>query len=557
MRSSRILASLFIASFLCLLVAASAAAEGPDESSITLSVTPATLALAPEESAQVLIVASYPFTTVHAITLSTLDHRALKADITSSEVVTSTRGDVAWLVTVKRQGADLPAEPLQFRVDYDQQEAGGTQVHSVKTVALAVASRAPDPVETALKLELKSAWETIEDNKERQVFLVAANTLQVPITITRITVVPYADVRPKDGFFSSNQTLLPHEARPFSITLETKDQVQPGPRLLIVTVDAAWQQAGRQATGSVVLSHPFQVGVFGESAILAATKIPSLLLLPGFLFLTAILLLRKLFRQQPAGEPELDFTQPSFWFLGITLSLLATLVYPLFTRMLAGWNMRVLGLPIGSRNLIQAYGFVDILLLWLGAALLGVLVWAGASTVAWGWRSWRAWQRAWQARHESEQRARQARQEAERRKQYIPDPNDDAMETLRKIGRNGKRLSDLKYSRAVDGQPPPVWQLPTRYPTEGKEWVIPTVEIIWLKQDANAVAELDKVKDGDMQKLLDVIQRYKRDAETPDGPISDLDWKSGGAVTGVQQVGTEAISAGEAPPGEFPLRLNP
>jgi hypothetical protein len=538
MRISRILISLFIASFLWLVVAASAAAEGPDQASITLSVTPATLALAPDESAQVLIVASNPFTTVHSIALSTLDHRGIDTKIAPSDVVTSTRGDVAWRVTVKREKADLPAEPLQFRIDYDQQEADGTQLHRVKTVALAVAARAPDPVETALKLELKSAWETIEDNNERQVFLVATNTLQVPITITDIEMVPYADVWPKNGFFSTKQTLQPHEARPFSITVKAKDQVVPGPRLLILKVAAEWKQAGKDASGSVVLSHPFQVGVYGESAILAATKIPSLLLLPGFLFLTAILLLRKLFRQKPAGELELDFTKPSFWFLGITLSLLAVLVYPFFTRMLAGWGMYVLGLPIGSRNLIQAYGFVDILLLWLGVALLGVLVWAVASTVGLGWRSWQAWR------------------EAEQRKQYTPNPIDDPRETLRKISRNGKRLSDLKYSGTVDGKASPVWQLPTRYPTAGKEWVMPTLEIIWLRQDEDAEAELDRVKDGDMQQLLDVIQRYTRDVATPDGPISYLDWKRGGAVTGVQQVGAEAISVDEAPPGEFPLRLN-
>lgn len=539
MRSLRILFSLLIAFFLWQGVVALAAAQAPDATALTLSVTPATLALAPGESAQVLILASNPFTTVQSITLSAIDHRGLSASFAQPRILKPARGDLAWQVTVTRQAADLSPEPLQFRVDYDRQAADGTQTRSIKTIALAVTSRAPDPVETALKIALKSGWDTIEDTKERQVFVVATNTLQIPLTITGITVVPYPDVTSKvSGLDSGSQTLQPREARPFMITLTTANRVEPGPRLLVVTVHAAWEQAGQQATGSLVLAHPFRVGVYGESAILAATKIPSLLLLPGFLLLTAILLLRKLFRQQPAGEQELDFTKPPFWFLGITLSLLATLVYPLFTRLLAGWKVSVLGQQISSRNLIQAYGFVDILLLWLGAALLGALIWALASTIAWGWRSL------------------QTRREAARRKQYTPDPADDPLETLRKIARNGKRLADLKYSSVVAGQPSPVWQLPTRYPTAGKAWIIPTMEINWLKDDRTAAAEIDRARDGELQQLLAIIQRHKRTAATPDGSISDLGWHGGGTVIGVQQVNIGDISVGEAPPGEFPLTLN-
>lgn len=542
MRHLRNVITLLSALFFCLAIAGSAAAEEPGTAAITLTVSPTTLALAPGESAQVWLVASNPFTATQSVTLSVLNARGVTATITEPATITSPRGDVAWQITVKRQTADLPPEPLQLRVDYIRQ-ATDAPVQHIKTATLPITARAPDPPEQALDITLKTGWQTIEDTRKLPVLVIVTNTLQTPITINSITVVPIANITVHDPLLNqTTRTLLPRVSRPFTIELEADNRVVPGARLLVITVDAAWEQAGQKATGSVVVSQPFQVGVYGESAILSATKIPSLLLLPGFLCLTAFLLLRKLFRQTSA--PELDFTKPTFWFLGITLSLLIVLAYPAVTQRYDALLTRLIGRPVGAGDLVQAYGFLDIELIWLGATLLGLVAAVVLSTLTLGWRS-----------VQTRRQARRARREAQRRAQYIPDPHDDPLETLRKIARNGKRLADLPYSATVDGQPPPVWLLPDGFPVAGQAWIMPTIEVTMIQKNDDVAQVLNDLRDGPMEPLISALERHAASTATPKGPIVAANWRTGGIATGVQQIEAGKLQLGPQPPGELPLEL--
>jgi hypothetical protein len=478
-----------------------------DSMPVTLAVTPDSLLLAPGESAQVIVTASIPVTTVHSITLSA--HAGTGVTYTIHDPARTRppiQGDLAWTVEIARTGAEQPAGKVHFRADYQLQTSDGQLMPGIAIASLDVQDRTPDAVDKVIRATIETALDTIQDQQSRQVYVVVENISRVPVTVTGIAAWPIPNIDAVVEDLDAGWPLAPQQSHPFSMTLTAGDSVQPGKHLLVVQVDTEWTQGGQRTAGSLVLNKEFQAGVFGESAILAATGIPSLLLLPGFLFLTGLLL----FVKWSWGKTllELDFKKPPFWYWAITISLVAVWLYPFVTGPLLSV---LLGRATPSRDLVQGYGFNDILMLWLGAVLLGFIVWAVGST---GVVIYQAIRKAYSRRRERlDQRLRAMR---------VPSEDDRPIDALTKLANNGKTLDDLTRLVYPKGDPNPqvVFGLPTSFPEEGKTWVAPGIVLHLLKQDMTLQTEIDELGYA----AQDFGAWLKRLGQTSDAAAIQVDW---------------------------------
>ena len=141
--------------------------------------------------------------------------------------------------------------------------------------------------------------------------------------------------------------------------------VKPGTHTLLWEADLTWSEGGRRRSGTLVVSKDVPVGMLGQSELLTALKIPSLLLLPGILILATIHWLRAKIYPRPTQGEALKIDAVEFLFLAATLSLIATVAYPLITRYVFG----------DPRNFVVLAGFRDIVNLWWGSIWAGCIAW--------------------------------------------------------------------------------------------------------------------------------------------------------------------------------------
>jgi hypothetical protein len=507
------------------LTASPAVAETPG---ITLSVTPDSLALAPGETARVLVAASLPLTTTQAITLSAFTAADLAIDIANPTRDRPAQGDVAWAVTLTRTGPGSRAGKVYFQAETQALE-DGARLPGVTTATLDVQERIPKPIDQVISASLETNLDSIQDRQTRQAFVVVKNISSVPVTVTQLTAWPIPGITPTTQDVGAGYRLEPQQSRPFTLTVTAGESVQTGKQLLVVQVDAAWLMDGQRTTGSLVLNQEFQVGVFGESAILQATGIPSLMLLPGFLFLITLVLTVKWTWKKTLLE--LDFKKPEFWYIAVTLSLLTVWLYPALTGPFLSW---LLGRPMTSHDLLQSYGFSDILLLWLGAVLIGLLAWAIGSTVLFI---------AIQVRQA--QAAARADQERQRRLMLVPVAGDDPIVTLRKIANNQKGLDLREVRYTQDKKEQLVFELPSGYPEAGLTWVAPRIRLTWRKDDDKAKDKFEDLTGNteDIRPLLHQLEAW----QDPTDPLIELDWdKSGALIKAPEKVAENQV--GDVPP---------
>jgi hypothetical protein len=485
-----------------LLLASGAAAE----SAPSLTATPAEVALAAEESSDVLVVAKVGSLEVQSLVLSGFGDRGVSVEVEEPRQRRPTsQGDAHWKVTLRRSRADLTSGKVFLRADYQLGGGAGAAAEGVVVGTVSVSERLPENVEKLFSATLVAGFESLQDRQERPLYVVVKNLSPVPLTVTGIELLTIGQVAPHRRF-TMPTVLPPRGGRAFEFQLQAGDALPAGKHLLLAQVEGSWERAGLAGSGTVIEQREFTAGVFGESAILEATAIPSVLLLPGFLMLTAFgLPWGWTWKEDKAKEGswhkdilDLDFKKPGFWSLAITLSLAVALIYPLLT----------------GRSLVQAYGFKDIYLLWFGSVVVGM--------VAFGLGSFG---RLAYLRHQASKEAQRARADEQRKRERTPHPNDQPLDLLRKIARVSEEfeIKPVRYPRGGEQDPVFLLDLPWAEPSPADEvWVAPKVRPEWRSDDDEVRDELTTLQEG-KAKVAALIE--KLDAwSAAQGPLKELRW---------------------------------
>jgi len=490
---------------------------------ISLSATPDTLTLAPCSSGQTIVIAKIPVAKVLSISLSAFTETGV--DITIKDPVRRRpplQGDVSWTVVLKRSKTGLPTGKVYLRADYLMKGKDGQLSPGVIIVPLEIQEQIPDVIDKMVTVDLQTSLETLQDRQSRQVFIIVKNVSHVPVTVVSVTPFTIPGITPTVQDLGTGLRLEPQQSHPVPITLTAGDRVEPGSHMLIVQIDVSWEKDGQQITGSLVLNKNFKVGVFGESAILETTTIPSVMLLPGCLFVITIYYLTKLLWRKTL--PDLDFKTPPFWVISTTFSLLVILFYKKVTGPALSW---LFGSPMSSGDYLQSYGFNDILRLWLGAVLFGSIVWVGVS-ILYLFGKAALWLGMWIRRVRA----------AARLAEYVPAEGDLPWATLRKIANNQNWLDlpEADFSKGDPAQKERVFVLPSGLKEPGKVWVTPRIGLSWIKEDEALKDEFDQLlgKPEDINPLIRKLGEWL----DPDNRVAKLDWSyvDGSVITGPQQV---------------------
>jgi hypothetical protein len=238
----------------------------------------------------------------------------------------------------------------------------------------------------------------------------------------------------------------------------------------VFAVGFSWNEGGAEQRATMLRDKEVDVGVFGESKVLQTLGLPSVFILPGFLFIAMLALLWKLTKPAERAFPLEIGTSPGdpvFWLAAVTLSALIGFLYWLVTR----------------RNLLDAYGLTDVATLWVASIVSAGLVWLVAGLGVTGW--------AWYVRRRT------------------PTVNDEALDVLKKMGRVRKQRAWVERVE-IEGSPSPPYLLVRRERKGEQLWIGPNVLLTWLDSSWQQHAALEKMlgeRNRSMKELATLLSR--------------------------------------------------
>lgn len=433
---------------------AAAAQAGPPE--IEVEVIPPAVALPPQDQVQVMVVARNPTTdTLRDVRLSWFTDAPV--NVTASPPAASELapfGILTWTLQIAQHGQVPATGTVHLHVDYAWQSKDLTQAVPRVTLAdLQVIPRKPQAVDKIAQVQVQTALDELMEHRPGIVYLIVTNAADTPIQITSVQPSGPDFVIFAPNALSRPIELMPHETHSLSIEVQATDAVRPGRHLLLFQVTFEWQEAGQTYRGSVVASHPIQVGIVGETELLKLVGVPTFLVLPGFLILiTLAWLWRSIW---PRREWKPDVKTPEFWALAIGLSLvIALVIYPWLTSLIFK----------RSRSYLAGYGLADITWLWAGSMLIPAVVYLlgagfgrlGYSSAKWGIARYHEWQA-----------------------RYRPTSEDTPITLLQKLDKQKRGIVLERVEFTQDGQRQRAFLIE---PQKGQAmlWVSPAIVVEWL-----------------------------------------------------------------------------
>ena len=246
---------------------------------------------------------------------------------------------------------------------------------------------------------------------------------------------------PKCNSVAGKLEVMPGEAVPIPISISANG-ASAGNRKIAFETNLSWNDRGCAYTATLVTTQDLAVGIFGQSEILTALGIPSLLVLPGVLIMLVVGIMWKAGVRFGSSTVEFPYpakTAPEFWLFAISLSFAAVLV----------------GYYVFDRPYLTIYRLADLMWLWFLSVLVGGLVFLTADLFylviilrALRW---------WEGR-------------------YKPELNDEPRQVLEKLGRLKRGVYLPRLTISATGTPCFRFFAPRR-PLPDTCWVVPGIVI--------------------------------------------------------------------------------
>lgn len=423
-------------------------------------------------------------------------------------------------LTLSRPLAKKAEVIFEVTMNEDPEAEGEKTVRRHLYVILQIESPSAGLLTSLVDMEIKGGDGIVSRQRPGTVHVVFKNQrdLSVQITNLRWFGPSFIELRAADAGCNTDaapaaQTashrLGPYEQVIVPILVCPREQIVPGKYSLLATASVA---AGGAPLTVLSASREIQVGVLGESELLNLLGVPSLLLLPGFLFLITWRILGSLRGTPLAGGFELKPKEAEFWAVAIALSLGFAFLYPLVTELV---------LPEGQRDYLVAYGLRDLVFVYSAAIVLGMF----------GYGCWRliaTLQAAYKARQLS---------------RSVPLAGDSAIAILAKLAlARGEIELPIVHLKGTQ----PDLELFELHPwtTADEVWVVPPIHLKMKDRFASA----DESRDA-YNALQRVTTAQGVDAAATSQIINDgkskgwwkVDWDVVGAVNGPTSVMQDAV----------------
>ena len=478
------------AALLCLVMALPLCAAEPGADGIQLDVVPQSLELTScEQSSSVLIIARNPTSqAASALQITSFSDVPVQLSPTPAVKALAPGQQTSWQFEVKCT-SDFASGYLHIVLSDKLARGGRTQVAQIATKSVAIKLREPQTLENIAAIDIKTTLESLTKGDEGQLLVTVTNKMVQPI---RATITPTApkfitlDPKARDVKVDALRTEM------FPFTATANGQVSPGKQLLIFQIQLATSKGKRD----FLITREVNVGILGGSEILKLLGVPSLLFLPGFLFVSSFMLLWRWKVLRPVGadspplEETLAETKSGFWVVSITLSLI-----------MSGTILLV------RKNFFSFYGLGDLTMLWMVSIVIGCGTYVAYRRIA----------------NEIARRER-LRQEQARQARY-PQPSDSQVQILHKLKQFGQHmeLSRVKLKKKADS-------LFLLWNEDGAAYVCPEMVLMW-KEDADPAVRTivqDQLKTGgDPGIVADALdaEEAKRNTGGVSG-IAELRWNS-------------------------------
>ncbi|MBI5879865.1 MAG: hypothetical protein HZB53_19635 [Chloroflexi bacterium] len=472
---------------------------------VTLRLTPATVRLAPGDSAEARLLLANPTGAAVRIKAAPAifgdEGFSLTGDLPAAGATIAAGATGVWSVRIARATTAPSAGSLWVQLDYALVAADGKETPGILLAQLDVQDRPLESPDKLVSVRVDSALEQIQDGRDGMVQVIVSNLTNGPLTLSGITATPdnpgTLDVHVDPA--ARGATLIAQQTRVFSATVTALNRVQPGKQMITFEAQFERPQGATVQRWSVVATFKLTAGVFGASEVLTVLGVPSLLLLPGFLMLVAF----RFFwvRLAPRQPLDLDVKSADFWLLAVCLSFAFALAYPAVT---AG-----LGDP---RDYLRVYGLRDVINVWIGSAATGFAVWFATAVVLKRW--------------------------------FVPMERDKPLTILEKLRRNGMNTELLEVEVEL-GAPAP-YRAFVAYPrgeaknSDGKatRWIVPPMEYVFQSADAGFRSDfVAKMQGSDMPSFVEFV------ADGAERRWVTLRWTAKGELQGPRAVTDSQIKA--------------
>lgn len=388
-------------------------------------------------------------------------------------------GQYVWTVQIASSGNGSLPGPIQFRIDYSRQVQG--QVGSVDRVAFGTLMVQSEVVIQPIAVQVLTSLVSLDEQHSGFMYLQITNNSDYTVTlepfITRETT-PYKpdfiQLDPEKNL--DKQTIPPHQQRTIQVKVSAANTVQTGKQTLVFEIPFQWN--GHQ--GNVVASQQIDVGVLGESQLLTLLGLPSLLLLPGFLVLITLRILRPWIEHKKPDELNPKLTTPEFWFWAIIISILVGLLYPYVSKIFLTMSRNYLGLG--------PYGLLDIVYVWIGSVALttvAYLLWFGITQFyKWIWL-----------------------------KDYTLSENDLPVDVLRKLERRHYDIARPYVTVKFDGDEKRAFLLEPYDANKDELWASPAI-VVRLHNGNDSTPINTALKQGDIHSLVDILSQKNDETQT-------------------------------------------
>lgn len=464
----------FLAPVLLLLLLVPAYAQSARAPKLSVEVRPSSADLLPGQSSVVMLrVQNMSGGPMKSVKLRWIANPSLQISPAEPQSIgpLAKDGEALWELTLTAVGE--PTTQVDFIIEYQLESKDQFPQRGFVFSSLPVKPRPVEAVSAIASLALVSNLPTLNEFNEGSLYVQLGNTSDRSLQVSRILVrgpkfLALRAINPKKEMVKANggrevereifsfleldstpalvpsdNFLPPKSNKVVELRLKATDKVLPGKYKILVETDLVSNDGKDQAL-TLVGSQEVDIGVYGEAAVTALTiaSIPIFLFVPGYLMFVAFGWLWGIGQPDDVRTKLLPSTnRPQLLVGAITLSLLTILLYPHVTHLFHF-----------ERNLLTGYGLRDIIWVWFGSIMAGVVAfgfwWIGA-------RLWNWWQ-------------------VERK---TPKPTDTRGELLEKILRRqlGPRLEVVK----VTDQGKNALLLDKNLSPTSQVWVGPLIRVVW------------------------------------------------------------------------------
>jgi hypothetical protein len=228
-----------------------------------------------------------------------------------------------------------------------------------------IASPSAVSIAALADVEVKGSLESVSHERPGQMFVIVTNKHSRPVKVTDIQVNASNYLTPdgpgaKEFQVPSVSTIGIGEVKVFPFKMTPTEQIVPGKYPVVVVVSL---KSPDGVSASTTKTQDIDLTVLGESDLLSKLGVPSLLFLPGVLFLLTWQLLWSHGKDAAARQAyQMTPTSGAFWVIAVVLSIISGIAYPL--------AMALFG---QKRDYLAAYGLYDYMYVFAGTIVVATV----------------------------------------------------------------------------------------------------------------------------------------------------------------------------------------